>query len=134
MSDLSTVISMLKDISARLSNVEAKVGGGAVSASSTSAPSAPKAGGILGAYDEWLESSMKPIDEAAVGLKENGFKSAKKCANFIRKAAKGVRVIVEAGTKCKEPTPAEFQKLMQDNVWDVAAKGKRVRTKKLGRN
>ena len=77
---------------------------------------------------------MKPIDEAATGLKENGFKSAKKCANFIRKAAKGVRVIVEAGTKCKEPTPAEFQKLMQDNVWDVAAKGKCVRTKKLGRN
>ena len=77
---------------------------------------------------------MKPIDEAASGLKENGFKSAKKCANFIRKGAKGVRVIIEASTKCKEPSAADFQKLMQENVWDVTSKGKRVRTKKLGRN
>lgn len=134
--DLSTVISMLKDISIRMSNVEKKIGisSGTTSSSSSSSTSAASTGGLVGKYDEWMESAMKPIDEAAVALRDNGFKSAKKCANFIRKAAKGVRVIVEASVACKEPSAEEFQKLMNDNVWSVAKKGKMVRTKKLGRN
>lgn len=136
MADMQKVISLLEDMSTRLGRVEAKVGTG--SSSSSAAAAAPAAGGssnpILAAYDEWLATSMAPIDEAALGLKENKFRSAKKCANFIRKAAMGVRVVLEAGTKCKEPTPAEFGELMKTHVWAVQKLGKDVRTKKLGRN
>jgi len=136
MSDLSQVISMLKDMNARLGRVEAKLGGagGGAAAVSTATAAPASVGGMLGDYDAWHTSAMKPINEAAVKLRENGFKSAKKCANFINKGCKGIRIILEASTKCKKPSDADFLKLMQDNVWSLTSEGKRVRTRKLGAN
>lgn len=138
MSDLSTVINMLKDMSVRLSRVEQKIGsGGGASvggASASASSSTPAVGGLLGDYDAWMNSSMKPIEDAAVKLREAGFKSAKKCSNFIKKGAKGVRVVLEASLKCKAPSGEAFSKLMTDNVWSVTKEGKRVRTRKLGAN
>ena len=78
-----------------------------MSTSSVLGSERPKAGGILGAYDEWLESSMKPIDEAAAGLTENDSRCKEVC-ELHSQDGKRSESDREAGTKCKDP-PAEFQ-------------------------
>jgi len=138
MSEMQTVIDMLKDMSTRLARVETKVGTTAAApAAAAAAPAAAAASGVhprLAAYDAWLEEAMKPIDEATAGLKEAGFKSAKKCGNFARKGAMALRKLIEAGTVCCEPDAIEFQTFVNELTKDVKKKGKGVRCKKLSRN
>jgi len=134
---MQTVISMLKDMSSRLARVEGKVGVSTGSAAPPAAPAAAASGAVhprLAAYDAWMDAAMQPIDEAAAGLKAAGFPKAKQMGNYSRKAAVALRKVIEAGTVCEEPSPAEFQKFVSDLTAANKKKGKGLRAKKLSRN
>jgi len=121
--ELALLQSALDSILSRLAGLEAKVGIAAAAPSTQSTPGPAivedDAAPAVLAYDEHMKKSLAPFVEAC-----NAIEGLKKTGSYIDTVWKGIRDIVEIGSKCKRPADVQsalmpFLKPVQDAMAEI---------------
>jgi len=105
---MSNVEALLNQVLARLSVIEAKIGGGAGGSSSDAA--APGLPPRIAAYDAYCTAYLDPFVAACTKLGGD----AEKAGNNIKEAWQAQRAFLLMATACKEPAPASLPSLLKD--------------------
>lgn len=101
------VVALLNQVLARLSAIEAKVGGGAGGSSSDAAPGLPPR---IVAFDAYSTANLDPFVAAYTKLGGD----AEKAGNNIKEAWQAMRSFLLLATACKEPAQTALPALLKD--------------------
>lgn len=104
---MSNVEALLNQVLARLSVIEAKIGGGAGGSSSDAAPGLPPR---IAAYDAYCTAYLDPFVAACTKLGGD----AEKAGNNIKEAWQAQRAFLLMATACKEPAQSSLPSLLKD--------------------